>query len=259
MVYSSNDLGSTPAPVTKQLILTKDKKLSKNKTDEVTRKIKDMLVQNATTNVKKLNSNKKLEGFGADTTRQDWNMFINQAPNKKQAGEIASTFCNMDPDTLIFILKSQGLGEDLTPEDLPRSKGCEMCKKLDNCQDGIKDTLRLSMIEENFCNIIPKESRKDTMIKMGVNTDIYTIDYVCDKEFDPCYKPVADGSDTTLDSAPIAKPKPPQTPKTKPEPKSEPKEINEEEDSDENNNIVVFLLLLLLIISYVIYNNVIKK
>ena len=257
MVYSANDFGSSPASVSKPINLKHNS--NENNTDKVTRKIKDMLVQNATTNVKKLNNNKKLEGFGPDTTCQDWNMLMNQAENKKQASQLASTFCNMDPDMLIFSLQSQGLGEDLTPEDLPRSKGCEMCKQLDNCKDGIKDELRLAMVENNFCNTIPKESWKDTMIKGGVNTDIYTIDYVCDKEFDPCYKPVADGSDTTLDSAPIAKPKPAQTPKTKPETKSEPKEINEEEVIDENNNIVVFLLLLLLIISYVIYNNVIKK
>ena len=262
MVYSPNDFGSSPASVTQPINLKDNSNETETikETEQSVNNIKDMIALNITEIDEKIEDNKNGNGnsehFSADTTCAELDILVRSIENKEKTSIIVSTLCNSDPDVQIFSLQAKGKGFDLTPEDFPRQKGCNICKMLDDCQDGIKDVFRQAIIDSDWCNVLPKNKWKEKVIEAGLNTDIYTYDYVCTKEFDPCYIPLPDGSDTNLDSAPISTT---ENTITKKEIADEEKEKEEEEISDNIVNIIAFLFILLSIVAYVIYNNVLKK
>lgn len=243
MVYQT--LGSTAAPLVNKPILT-NKKNNKDKTNlnvnnlQVTSSLAKM--------VKKVVEESKTEEF-TPSSSSICNRWTNVLSTSKDKSYEHTFICNSDPEALIYVF---GGNSGLTVDMLPRQNNCSVCKDLDTCKNNIKDLYRPGL--QKFCD--SEEKLKKEVEYSGFNTDIYTYDYVCKKEFDPCYVPLADGSDTDLDSAPLSTPTP--TPKSK----STKKKVNEidSEDTPEDNGfeIMIFLLLLLLIIASIVYKNLFK-
>ena len=243
MVYSN--LGSTAAPLVNKPILT-NKKNNKDKTNlnvnnlQVTSSLAKM--------VKKVVEESKTEEF-TPSSSSICNRWTNVLSTSKDKSFEHTFMCNSDPEALIYVfdLQSEGGNSGMTVDMLPRQNNCSVCKDLDTCKNNIKDLYRPGL--QKFCD--SEEKLKKEVEYSGFNTDIYTYDNVCKKEFDPCYVPVADGADTDLDSAPIS------TPTSKPT-----KKVNEidSEDMPEDNGlqIMIFLLLLLLIIASIVYKNLFK-
>lgn len=249
----NQDFGSSPAPVEPPPILTNNTNNTNNNNQIPNIKISPSLVKLVTNVVGK----EKGEGFTSNSICNQWSFEFNKIKDNTEKNSAYSAICNMDPDIFISNLNMMGDG-GLTVDMLPRKNDCSVCKDLDTCKNNIKDIMRPNL--QPLCD--SEEKLKEVVENNGLNTDIYTYDYVCKKEFDPCYVPVADGSNTDLDSAPITtlEPKPDTEPKPKPEPTKKYVDEIDSEDTPEDNSfqIMIFLLLLLLIIASIVYQNLFK-
>ena len=245
MVYSN--LGTTAAPLVEKPILTN------NTTNESKKNlnVKNFKITSSVTDIVK-NVVDKNENF-TPSSSSICNQWTSAFSKSKDKSDDHTLFCNTDPEVLVFVLdmKTEGGDSGLTVDMLPRQNNCSVCKNLDTCKNNIKDIFRPEL--QKFCD--SEEKLKKEVENSGFNTDIYTYDYVCKKEFDPCYVPVADGSDTELDSAPISTP----TPKPTSKPTKIVYEIDSEDMPEDNGfKIMIFLLLLLLIIASIVYKNLFK-